>query len=82
MILRARPLERWLGEAARLLMREAGWAGDDVERHAADLDGDVLRAAYRDAARRHHPDAGRDGDTFRRIQQAKDTLDRYLAIAS
>lgn len=37
-------------------------------------DPDAVRSAYRIAAKTHHPDAGGDPDTFRRLTEARDLL--------
>lgn len=64
-----------LEDAARLLVDGAGWTGCDVDAYVAALDVEMLTgAAYRDAAKRHHPDAGGDPDMFRRLTEARDLL--------
>lgn len=58
-------------EAARLLADATSrtWTVDEVL-----ADPDVARSAYRMASKRHHPDAGGDPETFRRLTEARDLL--------
>lgn len=70
-----------LEQAAQLLAEHSspvtgGAAGDRlVEGLTAKLiAGDGVQLAYRVAAKRHHPDAGGNPDTFRRLTEARDLL--------
>lgn len=60
-------------EAARLLCdataEEIGEDPDDLDRVAS-----VAQSLWREAAKRHHPDAGGDADLFRRLTEARDLL--------
>lgn len=60
-------------EAARVLAEAAGWAGQDMP---GGLIGqpELVAEAYRQAAKRLHPDAGGDAAAFRRATEARDLL--------
>lgn len=63
--------------AARLLAEHAASSEAMVAGLTAKLltgGGDGVRLAYRVAAKRHHPDAGGDPETFRRLTEARDLL--------
>ena len=75
----SRPAEMTREQAAQFLCHLAGWAGPDVPASLL-RDTSVVVAAYRDGARRVHPDVtGDDGDTMARLNAARDLL---LAAAS
>jgi hypothetical protein len=62
--------------ASLLIARTAGWRGPDIPSriiHSAD----VREQAYREAAKRAHPDSGGDTEAFRGLKQAKDVLDKH-----
>jgi hypothetical protein len=62
--------------AALLIARTAGWRGPDIPSSIIH-NPDVREKAYREAAKRAHPDSGGDTDAFRGLKQAKDVLDEH-----
>lgn len=60
--------------AARWIAMLADWSGPDMP-DSLITNPDVRAAAYRDAAKRHHPDAGGDPEDFRKLSEAKAVLD-------
>lgn len=61
-------------QAAHHIAQVSGAAVDDLLR-----DPEAVRAAYRDAARKLHPDMGHaDPTAFQELSRARDTLERYL----
>lgn len=63
---------RLLADAAAASFGEAWCSAEDLL-HADDR-ADLIRGAYRDAAKRAHPDAGGDPEEFRRLTEARDLL--------
>lgn len=70
----SRPAEMSREQAAEFIAHWAGWTADgDIALLLKDPD--LLKNAYRDAARRCHPDVtGDDGDTMARLNNARDLL--------
>ncbi|WP_431728631.1 hypothetical protein [Verrucosispora sp. TAA-831] len=56
-------------QAAALLAAETSWTAGDLL-----ADPDKVAAAFRIAARKHHPDVGGDTELFRRLTVARDVL--------
>ncbi|MCX5066603.1 J domain-containing protein [Micromonospora lupini] len=56
-------------QAATLLAAETSWTAGDLL-----ADPDKVAAAFRIAARKHHPDVGGDTELFRRLAAARDLL--------
>lgn len=68
-----RPAEMTVDVAAGLI---ATWAGDGFTPAGIIGNKETRKRAYRKAAQATHPDRTRDGDTFARINQAHDLLNR------
>jgi hypothetical protein len=64
------------GEAAIVL---CGYSGGIHEARSVLSSETVCEATYRDAVKKHHPDAGGDHDDFVRLQEAKRVLDEHHA---
>lgn len=72
-----RPAEMTVDVAAGLI---ATWAGDGFKPEGIIGDRNTRRRAYRAAAQATHPDRTRDEDTFARINQAHDLLNRMRPV--
>lgn len=69
----ARPATMTVEQAAEFL---AHWAGGQFTADAVRRSADVRASAYKAAARKAHPDAGGDADTFSRLTLARELLDK------
>ncbi|QBI19386.1 molecular chaperone DnaJ [Egibacter rhizosphaerae] len=62
--------------AARWLASASGWSGSDLPDSLVTSPG-VRENAWREAAKRLHPDAGGNPEAFRRLEEAKRMLDLH-----
>lgn len=82
--------EVWRSNAAREARRqELAYLGGGNQQQArqvlgvgADATADEIKAAYRQLAKQHHPDAGGDPERFHQIQQAYELLQQPAAVTA